>query len=125
MERIFQRVLPLVFRHAHGRLPAAARGHMDVADVVQDTRAAIIPKLGQFDPAHPDRFRAYLRKVARNRVIDEARRVKRQGVAVPAVSIQLPPKPSSCRRTTSAFCVLSDDFRRPSESSSQGACILA
>ena len=108
VERIFQRVLPLLFRHAHGRLPAAARGRMDTADVVQDTLAAIIPKLGQFDPAHPERFKAYLKKAARNRVIDEARRVKRQGVAVPAESIQLP----SNEMTPAEAVLLREDYER-------------
>ena len=85
IEAILQRCLPSLKRWAHGRLPPAARGHIDTGDLVQDAAMNAIARLDTFEPRHVGAMQAYLRQSVMNRIRDEMRRFTRR----PA-SIELP-----------------------------------
>jgi RNA polymerase sigma-70 factor, ECF subfamily len=76
IDAILQRCLPSLKRWAHGRLPAAARGHLDTGDLVQDAAMNAIAKLDTFEPRHVGAMQACLRQTVINRIRDEVRRVK-------------------------------------------------
>src|SRR6186713_2797041 len=78
VEAILQRCLPSLKRWAHGRLPAAARGHLDTGDLVQDAAMHAIAKLDTFEPRHVGAMQAYLRQSVINRIRDEMRRFTRR-----------------------------------------------
>ena len=82
IDAILQRCLPPLKRWAHGRLPAAARGHLDTSDLVQDAAMNAIARLDTFEPRHVGAMQAYLRQSVINRIRDEMRRVTRRPVAV-------------------------------------------
>jgi RNA polymerase sigma-70 factor (ECF subfamily) len=77
VEALLQRSLPSLRRWAHGRLPAAARGHQDTADLVQDAALHAIRRLDTFQPRHVGAMQAYLRESVLNRIRDEVRRIGR------------------------------------------------
>jgi RNA polymerase sigma-70 factor (ECF subfamily) len=79
---IFQRCLPAVKRWAHGRLPAAARGHLDTGDLVQETALHLLDRLATFEPRHAGSMQAYLRQSVINRIRDEVRRIGRRPAPV-------------------------------------------
>lgn len=79
---ILQRCLPPLKRWAHGRLPAAARGHLDTSDLVQDAAMNAIARLDSFEPRHVGAMQAYLRQSVINRIRDEMRRYTRRPVSV-------------------------------------------
>jgi RNA polymerase sigma-70 factor (ECF subfamily) len=79
VEAILQRCLPSLKRWAHGRLPAAARGHLDTGDLVQDAAMNAIARLDTFEPRHVGAMQAYLRQSVMNRIRDEMRRFGRRG----------------------------------------------
>lgn len=78
IDAILQRCLPSLKRWAHGRLPAAARGHLDTGDLVQDAAMNAIARLDTFEPRHVGAMQAYLRQSVINRICDEVRRIGRQ-----------------------------------------------
>jgi RNA polymerase sigma-70 factor, ECF subfamily len=80
LEALLQRSLPQLKRWAHGRLPAAARGHIDTGDLVQDAAMNAIARLDKFEPRHVGSLQAYLRRSVINRIRDEMRRVVRRPV---------------------------------------------
>jgi RNA polymerase sigma-70 factor, ECF subfamily len=82
VEAILQRCLPSLKRWAHGRLPAAARGHLDTGDLVQDAAMNAIARLDTFEPRHVGAMQAYLRQSVINRIRDEMRRFSRRGASV-------------------------------------------
>jgi RNA polymerase sigma-70 factor (ECF subfamily) len=82
IEAILQRCLPPLKRWAHGRLPAAARGHLDTGDLVQDAAMNAIARLDTFEPRHVGAMQAYLRQSVINRIRDEMRRFTRRPVSV-------------------------------------------
>ncbi len=82
VEAILQRCLPSLKRWAHGRLPAAARGHLDTGDIVQDAAIHTIARLDTFEPRHVGAMQAYLRQSVINRIRDEIRRFTRRPAAV-------------------------------------------
>ena len=82
IDAILQRCLPSLKRWAHGRLPAAARGHLDTGDLVQDAAMNAIARLDTFEPRHVGAMQAYLRQSVINRIRDEMRRFTRRPVAV-------------------------------------------
>lgn len=88
------RYLPRLQRWAHGRLPAWARGALDTHDLVQDTLAQVLQRLGSFEPRHEGAFQAYLRQALMNRVRDEIRRANRRAPAGPLDSAKSSPDPS-------------------------------
>jgi RNA polymerase sigma factor (sigma-70 family) len=78
LDAILQRCLPSLTRWAHGRLPHAARGHLDTSDLVQEAVLSIITKLDTFHPRHVGAMQAYLRRSVINRIRDEVRRFRRR-----------------------------------------------
>ncbi len=78
VEALLQRSLPPLKRWAHGRLPAAARGHLDTDDLVQETALHVLRRLDLFEPRHVGAMQAYLRQSVLNRIRDEVRRIVRQ-----------------------------------------------
>jgi RNA polymerase sigma-70 factor (ECF subfamily) len=82
VEAILQRCLPPLKRWAHGRLPPAARGHLDTGDLVQDAAINAIARLDKFEPRHVGAMQAYLRQSVINRIRDEMRRFTRRPVSV-------------------------------------------
>jgi RNA polymerase sigma-70 factor, ECF subfamily len=82
VEAILQRCLPSLRRWAHGRLPAAARGHLDTGDLVQDAAMNAIARLDSFEPRHVGAMQAYLRRSVINRIRDEMRRFTRRPATV-------------------------------------------
>ncbi len=72
------RYLPRLQKWAHGRLPAWARGALDTHDMVQDTLAQVVQRLGSFEPRHDGAFQAYLRQALLNRVRDQMRWAQRR-----------------------------------------------
>lgn len=72
------RYLPRLQKWAHGRLPAWARGALDTHDLVQDTLAHVVQRLGSFEPRHDGAFQAYLRQALLNRVRDQLRWAQRR-----------------------------------------------
>lgn len=82
IDAILQRCLPPLKRWAHGRLPAAARGHLDTGDLVQDAAINAIARLDTFEPRHVGAMQAYLRQSVINRIRDEMRRFTRRPASV-------------------------------------------
>ena len=82
IEAILQRCLPSLKRWAHGRLPPAARGHLDTGDLVQDAAMNAIARLDTFEPRHVGAMQAYLRQSVINRIRDEMRRFTRRPASV-------------------------------------------
>jgi RNA polymerase sigma-70 factor (ECF subfamily) len=78
-EALLERCLPALKRWAHGRLPAAARAHLDTGDLVQDAALHLLKRLDLFEPRHVGAMQAYLRQSVINRIRDEVRRIGRQG----------------------------------------------
>ena len=78
VEALLQRCLPQLKRWAHGRLPAAARGHLDTGDLVQEAALHVVGRLDVFEPRHVGAMQAYLRQAVINRIRDEVRRISRQ-----------------------------------------------
>jgi len=78
VEALLQRCLPPLKRWAHGKLPAAARGHLDTGDLVQDAVLHVLGRLHVFEPRHVGAMQAYLRRAVINQICDEVRRVSRQ-----------------------------------------------
>ena len=72
------RYLPRLQKWAHGRLPAWARGATDTHDLVQDTMAHVVRRLGAFEPRHDGAFQGYLRQALLNRVRDQLRWAQRR-----------------------------------------------
>src|SRR5450631_3147002 len=77
MEALLERCLPPLKRWAHGRLPAAMRGHLDTGDLVQEAALHAVGRLDQFEPRHVGAMQAYLRQSVINRIRDEVRRIGR------------------------------------------------
>ncbi len=77
-EALLERCLPQVRRWAHGRLPQAARGHLDTGDLVNDAALHLIKRLDMFEPRHVGAMQAYLRQSIVNRIRDEVRRIGRR-----------------------------------------------
>lgn len=78
VEALLQRCLPPLKRWAHGRLPVAARGHLDTEDLVQASAMHLLRRLDAFEPRHVGAMQAYLRQSVINRIRDEVRRIGRQ-----------------------------------------------
>jgi RNA polymerase sigma-70 factor (ECF subfamily) len=82
VEALLQRCLPRLKRWAHGRLPSAARGHLDTGDLVQEAALHVLGRLDHFEPRHVGAMQAYLRLTVINKIRDEIRRITRHPAAV-------------------------------------------
>lgn len=77
-ERLVRRVLPLLRRWAHGRLPGYARDLAETDDLVQIALVRALDKVERFEARREGAFLAYLRQILLNLVRDEIRRVGRR-----------------------------------------------
>src|SRR6185295_9700858 len=75
-ERLFQRVLPVLTRWAHRRLPAHARDLAETDDLVQVALSRALGRIAEFDARGEGAFLAYLRQILMNLVRDEVRRTR-------------------------------------------------
>ncbi len=73
LDRLLVRLVPMLRRWAHGRLPNSARSMQDTADLVQDTIISAVKKLDGFELRHQGALQAYLRQSVLNRIRDVAR----------------------------------------------------
>jgi RNA polymerase sigma-70 factor (ECF subfamily) len=78
LEIVTARLLPRLRRWAAGRLPAWARDLADTQDIVQDTVASVISRIGDFEPRHEAAFTVYVRTALANRLRGELRRAGRR-----------------------------------------------
>jgi RNA polymerase sigma factor (sigma-70 family) len=82
LERLLQRTIPPLRRWARGRLPVAARGIDDTADLVQDSVFAALRHLQRFEARDQGALQAYLRQAVMNRIRDLVRKVRRRPMPV-------------------------------------------
>lgn len=82
LERLLQRTIPPLRRWARGRLPPAARGMDDTADLVQDSVFAALRHLERFEARDHGALQAYLRQAVMNRIRDLMRKVRRRPTPV-------------------------------------------
>jgi len=78
LEQLLERCMPPLRRWAHGRLPSAARGMLETADLVQDTVVAAMRRLDAFEWRHQGSIQAYLRNALMNRIRDVMRQYQRR-----------------------------------------------
>lgn len=83
LRRAAARLLPVLHRWAHGRLPPWSRSILDTADVVHDALARTLARLDAFQPQGRQALAGYLRQAVRNRIRDEHRRRIRRGIPDP------------------------------------------
>lgn len=74
LDELLTRYLPRLRRWATGRLPQAARGHLDTEDIVQDTVMKAVRRLDEFEVRGDGALQAYLRQALTNRLTDVYRR---------------------------------------------------
>jgi RNA polymerase sigma-70 factor (ECF subfamily) len=77
-DRLVQRYLPILQRWARGRLPAPARDLVDTDDLVQVTLLRALDRVKDFEPRREGAFLAYLLRILRNQIRDQARRAGRR-----------------------------------------------
>lgn len=97
-ERLFARVLPMLTRWAHARLPARARDLAETDDLVQVALTRALGRLDEFDARREGAFLAYLREILRNLVRDEVRRVRSRLTETIGESVE-DPRPSPLEQT--------------------------
>jgi RNA polymerase sigma-70 factor (ECF subfamily) len=107
VEALLQRCLPGLKRWAHGRLPAAARGHLDTGDLVQEAALHVVGRLDVFEPRHVGAMQAYLRQAVINRIRDEVRRISRQPPPV-----ELPEEHPSDRTSPLEAAIQAETYER-------------
>jgi RNA polymerase sigma-70 factor (ECF subfamily) len=107
LEALLQRSLPRLKRWAHGRLPQAARGHIDTGDLVQDAAMNAIARLETFEPRSVGALQAYLRQSVINRIRDEMRRVGRRPAPV-----ELKEEPASAEASPQERAIAQEDYER-------------
>ena len=77
LNALLARMLPRLNRWAHGRLPNAARGMLDTADVVQTVAAKAVKQLARLDIQQQGCLGYYLRQAVFNEIATEWRRAGR------------------------------------------------
>jgi RNA polymerase sigma-70 factor (ECF subfamily) len=107
MEALLERCLPPLKRWAHERLPAAARGHLDTGDLVQEASLHVLGCLDRFEPRHVGAMQAYLRQSVINRIRDEVRRIGRN-----PHPLELPEDLSSDRTTPLEAAIQIEAYER-------------
>ena len=81
-EVLFGRYGSWLRRCIRGRLPQRVRNSVDTSDVVQETLRYTFARLDWFESKRASALRAYLRRVAENRIRDELRRATRRRDAI-------------------------------------------
>jgi RNA polymerase sigma factor (sigma-70 family) len=70
LEALLVRCVPALRRWLHGRLPPAARGMQDTADLVQETVLSTLRQRSAFDARHQGALQAHLRQALMDRIRD-------------------------------------------------------
>ena len=99
-ERLFGRVLPLLTRWAHRRLPHGARDLAETDDLVQVTLGRALARIDQFDARREGAFLAYLRTILMNLVRDHIRHSRLRQTEALNDTLE-DPAPSPLERTVS------------------------
>ena len=81
-EVLFERYGAWLRRWTRGRLPRRVRGSVDTSDIVQQALGYTFTRLDWFESKRGSAMRAYLRRVAENRIRDELRRATRRRDAI-------------------------------------------
>lgn len=81
-DQLYRRYLPILTRWTTGRLPPAARGALETADLVQDIVIRTMRNLESFTYEREGALLAYMRTALMNRVREEVRRLGRRGESV-------------------------------------------
>ena len=81
-EVLFERYGSWLRRWMRGRLPRRVRGSVDTSDIVQQALGYTFTRLDWFESKRGSAMRAYLRRVAENRIRDELRRATRRRDAI-------------------------------------------
>ena len=81
-EVLFERYGSWLRRWTRGRLPRRVRGSVDTSDIVQQALGYTFTRLDWFESKRGSAMRAYLRRVAENRIRDELRRATRRRDAI-------------------------------------------
>ena len=81
-EALFERYGSWLRRWTRGRLPRQVRGWVDTSDIVQEALRYTFTRLDWFESSRAVALRAYLRRVAENRIRDELRRATRHREAI-------------------------------------------
>jgi RNA polymerase sigma factor (sigma-70 family) len=98
-ERLFARVLPVLTRWAHRRLPAGARDLAETDDLVQVTLTRALARLDGFESRGEGAFLAYLRQILLNLVRDEIGRARSRPSRAELDDTYADPGPSILERT--------------------------
>jgi RNA polymerase sigma-70 factor (ECF subfamily) len=77
LNALLLRMLPRLRRWAHGRLPKAARGMLDTADIVQVVAAKAVRQLARLDIQQNGGLALYLRQAVFNEIASQWRRAAR------------------------------------------------
>jgi RNA polymerase sigma-70 factor (ECF subfamily) len=78
-EELFERIVPILRRWAHRRLPFHARDLNETSDLVQITLLRALNRIGEFEARGEGAFLGYLRRILLNVVREEIRRSARRG----------------------------------------------
>ena len=78
LDQLLERCIPPLRRWARGRVPLAARGMIETADLVQDTVVSALRRLDSFEARHQGALQAYLRQAVMNRIRDLVRQQQRR-----------------------------------------------
>jgi RNA polymerase sigma factor (sigma-70 family) len=83
LEHLAERYFQILRRLADALLPGSVRPFVDIDDLVQTTLNRALTHWGDFVPRHEGAFLAYLRRLMRDQIMDEIRRVRSQPFAGP------------------------------------------
>jgi len=95
----FQRVMPSLYRWAHGRLPPHLRGANDTHDLLQEAVVHALPKLPRLQYRQRKAVRAYLRTIVRNHFLDLVRRHQVREAGAGRVASEMTPRSPSPHET--------------------------
>lgn len=97
-DRLIERMLPILQRWAHGRLPGYARGMVDTDDLVQICLIRTVDRLAELEIDREGALLAYLRRALMNAIRDEIRRSVRRPARDPLGPAHFDPRPSPVER---------------------------
>jgi RNA polymerase sigma-70 factor (ECF subfamily) len=78
LEQLLLTHFSVLQRHIAPKIPAAARRHLAVEDVLQDTFAQVFRDISQFDSRANGSFLGWLKTIAEHRLADTLKRIRRK-----------------------------------------------
>lgn len=79
---LIERIIPMLRKRMHGRIPSAGRGAEDTEDLVQEAVLRTLRRGGAFEHRSVVSLQKYLRTTVENSILDIGRRVRRRGVPI-------------------------------------------